>query len=292
MGVAGEIELRQAGRLVVNRMTRVVDAAAGEVARKVSGKAGVLAHHSGNTRDTGGDTGRVLEGTIVGGAKMYGVGLSGRRIQVDPDRVVVRPLHNDHGEVVGLRIPANFDDARAAARWADGQLLGHFTNRVPVLSDADHKRASSLVEDWDANPFFVVGRFRALDTEVMLDHGTGAEPVRLGGTEFGHLIARRPEFDEMIDTIPGSRRPVVLVTQGSGVADPKLVESIAGYLHSHTDLIGPVRGVVHPTTRLEQTRSGAYLPYPELEAHVTLDASYQPTSEYLEYRHPGVNREP
>lgn len=96
----------------------------------------------------------------------------------------------------------------------------------------------------------------------------------------------------MIDTIPGSRRPVVLVTQGSGVTDPKLVESIAGYLHSHTDLIGPVRGVVYPTTRLEQTRSGAYLPYPELEAHVTLDASYQPTSGYLEYRHPGVNREP
>lgn len=63
---------------------------------------------------------------------------------------------------------------------------------------------------------------------------------------------------------------------------------ISRILHSRTDLIGPVRGVVHPTTRLEQTRSGAYLPYPELEAHVALDATYQPTSEYLEYRHPAT----
>ncbi|WP_156425990.1 hypothetical protein [Nocardia jinanensis] len=121
----------------------------------------------------------------------------------------------------------------------------------------------------------------------MLEHsGTGAEPVRLGGSDFGHLIARSPEFDALTNSAKDSQRPVVLVSQKSGVTDPTLVASIAEYLHGQTDLIGPVRGVVHPTTRVEPTRFGGFLSYPEMEARVTLDSNLQVTSEYLEYRHP------
>lgn len=285
--MAGEIELWRAGRLIADRMTQAVDAAAGELARTVSGSAGVLTRYTADIRHAEGDAGRVLEGVVLEPTGMHGTDLYGQRIAIDPDKVVVRPLHNDHGKVVGLRIPADPDGDRSAVRWADGQLLGHFTTRVPVLPRADHKRASSLAEDWDANPFFVVGKFNARDAEAMLERSdTGAEPVRLGGSEVGHLIARSPEFEALTASATDSRRPVVLVSQGSGVTDPRLVESIAEYLHGQTDLIGPVRGVAHPTTRLEQMQWGGFLSYPELEARVTLDSSLQPTSEYLEYRHP------
>lgn len=284
--MAGEIELRQAGRLIAHRMAQTVDTVAGELARKASGGASGLRSAAG-IRHIDGDAGRVVEGVIIEPTGMHGTDLYGQRIAIDPDKVVVRPLHNDHGGVVGLRIPANHDDLRSAARWADGQLLGHFTTRVHMVPRADGRRASSLSEDWDSHPFFVVGKFDARDAEVVLEHSgrTGMEPVRVGAAEVGRLIARSREFDELTASRTGSQRPVVLVSQGTGVTDPKLAASIAEYLHGETDLIGPVRGVVYPTTRVEPARSG-FLVYPELEARVTLDSTLQPTSEYLEYRHP------
>lgn len=290
--MAGEIELWQAGRLIVERTAQALGAAADGYARKASAGADGLRRASDITH-TDGDAGRVVEGTIIEPTGMYGIDLYGKRIAIDPDRVVVRPLHNDHDEVVGLRIPANLDDFRSAGRWANGQLLGHFTTHVQRTPGADGKRVSSLTEDWDSNPFFVVGKFNARDTEVVLEHsgGTGAEPVRLGASGFGRLIARSPEFEALTASATGSQRPVVLVSQGTGVTDPTLVASIADYLHNRTDLIGPVRGVAYPTTRAEPVRWG-FLTYPELEARVTVDSSRQLTPEYLEFRHPRTTREP
>ncbi|MFI6315524.1 hypothetical protein ACIBEK_35905 [Nocardia fusca] len=289
--MAGEIELWQAGRLIVERTAQALGAAADGYARKASAGADGLRRASGITH-TDGDAGRVVEGTIIEPTGMYGTDLYGQRIAIDPDKVVVRPLHDHGGEVTGLRIPATPDDDRSAQQWADSWTLGQNTNYVQSLPRADAQRPLLTVpaEDGRLEPFYIVGKFNARDTEVMLGHsGTGAEPVRLGAPEFGHLIARSPEFQELTLDPIGSQRPVVLVSQGSGVTDPTLVSGIAGILHKETHLIGPVRGVVYPTTRIEPDW---LIPAAQLEARVTVDPSRQVTSEYLEYRNPRTTPAP
>lgn len=278
-------------------MTETLNAASDDFARRVSDRANVLGRYSDNARHTDGDTGRIVEGTVVerDTTGIYGTSVTGHRISIDPEKVIALPLHNSYGEVVGIRIPANADDARTAARWADGQLLGHFTSRVPTSFNADGRRPYSVVEDWDSKPFFVVGKFNDREAEVLLDHGDmGAEPAHLGGPEFGSVIARSPEYEAfLVDRLrehdpfqpeksPHSERPVILVSQGSGGTDPTLVESIARYLYDETDLRSPVRGVVHPTTRIEPTPRSELI-YPEMEARVALGPDGWLTSEYHEY---------
>lgn len=283
--MAGEIELWQAGRLIVERTTQALGAAAGGYARTASAGADGLRRASDITH-TDGDAGRVVEGTVIEPTGMYGTDLYGQRIAIDPDKVVVRPLHDHGGEVTGLRIPATLDDDRSARQWADSWTLGENTNYVQSLPGADAQRPFLTIpaEEERLRPFYIVGRFNARDTEVMLGHsGAGAEPVRLGAPEVGHLIARSPDFQELTMDPIGSRRPVVLVSQGSGVTDPTLVSTIAGILHNQTDLIGPVRGVVHPVTKVEPDW---LIPAAQLEARVAVDPSSQVRSEYLEFRHP------
>ncbi|MEV0368128.1 hypothetical protein [Nocardia fusca] len=289
--MAGEIELWQAGRLIVERTAEALGAAADGYARKASAGADGLRRASGITH-TDGDAGRVVEGTIIEPTGMYGTDLYGQRIAIDPDKVVVRPLHDHGGEVTGLRIPATPDDDRSAQQWADSWTLGQNTNFVQSLPRTDAQRPLLTVPAADGRlePFYIVGKFNARDAEVMLRHsGTGAEPVRLGAPEVGHLIVHSREFQELIKDPIGSQRPVELVSQGSGVTDRALVSTIASILHSQTDLIGPVRGVVHPITKVEPNW---LIPAGQLEARVTVDPSLRVTSEYLEFRHPRTAREP
>ncbi|MGW1742350.1 hypothetical protein ACWCPQ_26490 [Nocardia sp. NPDC001965] len=153
------------------------------------------------------------------------------------------------------------------------------------------------MEDSPSKPFLVVGKFDNREAEVLLDHGDlGAEPARLEGREFGSVIACSPEYKAFLadrrrnynpfipEKSPHSDHPVILVSQGSGVPDPKVVESIARYLYDETELYSPVRGIAHPTTRVELSSRGYPLPYPELEARVTLQPNRPPTSEYHEYQ--------
>ncbi|WP_416563396.1 hypothetical protein [Nocardia testacea] len=289
--MAGEIELWRAGRLVVERTAQALGAAAGGYARKASAGADGMRRAAGIAH-TDGDAGRALEGTIIEPTGMYGTDLYGQRIAIDPDKVVVQPLHEYHGELTGLRIPANPDDGRSAQQWAGSWTLGENTNYVGSLPRADARRPLLAIpaEERRLRPFYIVGRFNAGDTEVMLRHsGTGVEPVRLGAPEVGRLIARSRVFEKLTMDRFGSQRPVVLVSQGSGVTDPKLVSTIAEILHNETDLIGPVRGVIHPITKIEPDW---LIPAGQLEARVTVDPNRQVTSEYLEYRHPRTSTAP
>ncbi|MCX0271336.1 hypothetical protein NLM24_11590 [Nocardia zapadnayensis] len=225
---------------------------------------------------------------------MYGTDLYGKRIAIDPDKVVIQPLHAYHGEVSGLRIPATPDDSRSAHQWsAGGWTLGDHTKFVQVLPRADAQRPLSSVsaeEQGGLKPLYIVGKFDGREAGAMLRHsGTGVEPVRLGAPEVGHLIAHNPIFQELVASATGSQRPVELVTQGSGVTHPQLVSDIARILHDQTDLIGPVRGVVRPITKVEPDW---LIPAAQLEARVTVDPSLQVRSEYLEFRHSSTTRAP
>ncbi|WP_063062870.1 hypothetical protein [Nocardia sienata] len=292
--MAGEIELWQrAGRLIVERTAEALSAAAGGYARTASAGADGLRRASGIT-DTDGDAGRVLEGTIIEPTGMYGTDLYGKRIAIDPDKVVVQPLHAYHGEVSGLRIPATPDDSRSAHQWSAGAwTLGDHTKFVQVLPRADAQRPLSSVsaeEQGGLNPFYIVGKFDGHEAGAMLrDSDTGVEPVRLGAPEVGHLVAHNAEYQELMGDAIGSQRPVVLVNQGSGVTDPRFVSTFAGILHSQTELIGPVRGVVHPITKVEPDW---LIPAAQLEARLAVDPSSQVRSEYLEVRHPRTTRAP
>lgn len=319
--MAGELELRYVGPLIVRRMSEAVDDIAGAFARRLTGGAGELTRSAGHARHTDGEARDILEGTVL---ESPGVRMSGDRIvalrgtdvygapiEVDPKRIAYEPLRDSDGEYVGISFPTSAASARAAGDWAAGRMLGIETAGVVKLPGAvvdragtglPHEPGAALPRAVEVRrtsdlrtPFVVMGRFDNDGAVVMVRNTPGdgrpeVEPVHLPAEYVGRVIRDNTVY--AMKSLDEPRRPVALVSQNDSPVDGSVSKAIAEQLHESAarptypfDRVpgeqGTVTGVVHPTRTI-----GPLWPESTLEARGSVTADGRLTSEYAVHEPP------